>query len=516
MRKSSDKNHSEISNLKPKMILCDDGIERRIIDETTFKHMLKSYQKQIAVGDKEIILDFSCSYFVFELNNYCISTKLEESSLKKAKYIWLGFSYNKYTCEVGVDFTNSIFTENVNLSDLHFCKGVNFMFCQFNKNIEVQNTFFSEPVQFIQIKCKGLAKFNKTTFSHNIGFNKSIFRDLDFSDAIFKGNVYFIYSEFLGSVNFRNTTFEQWLDLEETIFEFPFEFTFSTFQGQLSLANLKFKNNTDCITFESPVIKEHCSMILNFETGNYPKLVFKLLTISESIKWLKIIALKNKEENQVVFDSCVMPKGSVDIISCQMVSITVRNGNWFQGLELEYSTWPSINGHKTLNTLTSEALNLAGQDTKTEVYRYLKKITADLGQTQVSNDFYFQQMLSVNQTIWHHLYRITSSYGLSFRRPLFCFLGFLILFMLIYSVVLGDCKFPCPHFDINYWLALLELSIENSFILSTKISIIDISKILSPHSWGSIFYAVSNILQHLFQTFLFVQMGLAIKNKVKR
>ncbi|XVJ51553.1 MAG: hypothetical protein HEQ32_05535 [Vampirovibrio sp.] len=355
-----------------------------------------------------------------------------------------------------------------------------------------------------------------STLPNHTSLNNCVFfENLDFSDAVFKGNVYFKSSEFLGTVNFYRAIFKQWCDLDETYFELPLKFEYSIFEGLLGLDNMRLKNTADPVSFKSIFIKESFSTILNFEQANYPKLLFKSLISTEAVKRLTIVALKNKEEDQIVFESCVMPKNSIDVTSSQMKSITIKNGNWFQGLDLAYCTWPILNGYRTLNSLTLKALELTDKDTKAEVYSYLKKITSELGQAQVSNDFYFQQMQSTHQTVWHHLYRITSSYGLSFKRPLFCFLGGIILFMLINFFIFEYNKLS-KYTLVNYLIMLIELSLKNSFIIPVNISINTVSSILPSYSLPSIIYAISSLVQHIIQTFLFIQMGLAIKNKIRR
>ncbi|XVJ51555.1 MAG: hypothetical protein HEQ32_05545 [Vampirovibrio sp.] len=146
---------------QPEFIICPDGVRRRIIDKATFELILQNHLEQISEDNEQKPLDFSFSYVIFELNSYNVSMQSKEW-ISKTPLI-LGISPKHHSCKTGFDFTNSIFTENVDLSNTNFTEGISFILCQFNKNLEIKNSI-ADNLHFIGSKFRGSANFNKTTF----------------------------------------------------------------------------------------------------------------------------------------------------------------------------------------------------------------------------------------------------------------------------------------------------------------------------------------------------------------
>jgi len=145
------------------------------------------------------------------------------------------------TCEDMVDFSHTLFSEAVNLSDAAFRREGFFIQTVFNKparferaSFGVHTRFhrarFGETVTFEGAGFNGLAEFLEVMFDKAASFARSKFKmgtgfsgdqfagTLDFSEALFEQDVYFLFTRFTGDATFRGTTFRSQADFSDAEF----------------------------------------------------------------------------------------------------------------------------------------------------------------------------------------------------------------------------------------------------------------------------------------------------------
>lgn len=122
-------------------------------------------------------------------------------------------------CEFDKDFILTI-TDNYDKESKEYFEvtSINFEHSIFNGKVKIQYCDIQEKANFYNTSFKKLADFYRTKFNEVIFERTDFDKVAVFSEAVFKQNVNFKYTKFLGYSVFRDTVIKGKLDLRNTIF----------------------------------------------------------------------------------------------------------------------------------------------------------------------------------------------------------------------------------------------------------------------------------------------------------
>lgn len=393
-------------------------------------------------------------------------------------------------------------------------------------------------------KIKGPFSANGTRFFGRVSFRRTCFR----GSASFNGAIF--YKE----ANFQHIEFHDWVWFYGTKFHKEVFFNYTKPEKALRFTNLCLFEDT-VLYFQDILASKSGAICFEHNIWAKGQIVLKKFmrdNPDEENFWYKGEYRKHDDYRLLFADCCLLSRnvtisgislGQVDLQGESLVEYNLQN--------VRSTLKKSRDKDLTLNTIyedefqdgvQNQLYNKKGRDTfiQNQINRYivLKQYAKDINDVHLESDLHYCQMYWQGKQIANpininKLYYWFSGYGLSWVRPLrtyvYCFLISGIVYFLIYLFGyynLVSCIRLMIHFSQGHICLLSDssesfrlliesfwLSFGASGFLLNPLSLLDRDKyfMLFTSAIVGIFF-----FQKVIQTSLLIQIGLAIRNRVRR
>jgi uncharacterized protein YjbI with pentapeptide repeats len=188
---------------------------------------------------------------------YCIGFNLPDITVMGKKFTKpVYFPYSTFQQQAIFSFAK--FQQQAYFSRATFQQQADFSFAKFQQQVYFSNATFQQQVYFLGATFQQEANFLIATFQ-KADFSGAIFQQADFLSVTFQQEADFLYADFIGEVEFINTTFS---NEDRTNKHIPIRFDYSTFRSRvrfigdsnepLDLSNVSFKGvNLDNVEFHN-------------------------------------------------------------------------------------------------------------------------------------------------------------------------------------------------------------------------------------------------------------------------
>ncbi len=209
------------------VVKIDDGVKRRLgcyypdknSTDTGNQNLKTEIQRQLDIGEKKLYLP----YVYLPKLNLSKDMLQQEYNFDESFYLNLMHSivdntnFSSATFGDNNDFISAIFGDNTDFSSAIFGDNTDFSFAIFGDNTDFSSaTFgdnndfmyatFGDNNDFMYATFRDKTNFIFATFGDNNDFRSATFGDKTyFIGATFEDNTYFSYTNFLGSINFRDS-----------------------------------------------------------------------------------------------------------------------------------------------------------------------------------------------------------------------------------------------------------------------------------------------------------------------
>jgi|GEM_PF-4208636 len=466
-----------------------------------------------------------------------------------------------------VSFNHSKFHENAYFNESKFLsdQGCVFEYSSFQRPTAFNSAYFRAETTFLEVIFFESSNFNKITVDKQINFNATKFR----------GETKFIQAQINHEINFSRISISNLLLFKNLVLNQSAKIKISELlitkkPSKIIITNIEYNFYSDNTETKQKENFEFTNLNL---FSNEPVIVIRNYHQSHKIKLFK-------------FENCFLERGAVLLENCNLIQMhhliqadpILFDGFLFKHCQLPSQECPSllipnlikvktIDGFlerknfweilkkilkkiklilgsslldekkELLRTIKYQRIKLARH--RKEKYAMLKTIALGEGEKQLSSDFFFNQMYWANlekRTFINSFYYLTCGYGLSWFKPLFFYLLFLVLFTsvyssLIYSMLLESSESSLLGFDLfsqpklfqdikdaNILTSALTISILGSSPVPVDFFVGQILKYsgveISVSSYASIF--TFYLPQKLMQIFFLFELGSAIRNNVER
>ena len=143
------------------------------------------------------------------------------------------------------DFSEAIFSYDIDLSNIEFYRPVDFSSAKFNEGLNFRRIQFHGISNFSRAKFHGRSDFSRAEFHGNSDFWWAKFHGRsDFSRAEFHGNSDFGWAEFHGNSDFGWAEFQGSSNFSRAEFQGSSNFSWAKFQGNSNFSQAEFQGNS--------------------------------------------------------------------------------------------------------------------------------------------------------------------------------------------------------------------------------------------------------------------------------
>ncbi|MBS9777372.1 MAG: pentapeptide repeat-containing protein [Gammaproteobacteria bacterium] len=395
-----------------------------------------------------------------------------------------------------IDFSNTVFDENITFSRYYFHFSVSFDFCKFLKESNFIGAKFSNQASFQNVNFYGDALFEETEF----------YADALFTDIEFHGEVYFVNSKFHGSeaVYFSKIKIKKGINFSGSILYSRFFFRKINCEGNAYFYGAHFHNYVE---FESSLFL--CSL-------NFSQAIFENVTAFERNDFTLDLDFTHANfKKSVVFDGCDFSSFPCDFrMTCfnQTPLIDNLNSNLYDFISTDKST---LSDYKLYESCEIK-------------FRLLKQLAEKNNNHQKSLEFYACELycqrratggLSNPKNWASYLYGLLSGYGLSLLRPVIMWLVFMMFGFI--SQALVDDRLSAYSYNVGVERAAFYISPSIPPFIATPLYQKEVRHRLYPNKdkkYQGQLPMTNRFIRFLQTLFTFVSLflfGLALRNRFK-
>lgn len=140
-----------------------------------------------------------------------------------------------------LDFTQTVFRKPIFLVRVIIYNNTTFDESEFYREVHFEKVYFLGSSSFKDVAFRSYAYFVGNRFNRSADFSHDIFKNADFSNTQFIGDVTLRYAIFAGDANFYTTRFFQVGNLQDITFKSGADFRYASFAGDTEFGGDKFE-----------------------------------------------------------------------------------------------------------------------------------------------------------------------------------------------------------------------------------------------------------------------------------
>ncbi|MCP4136639.1 MAG: hypothetical protein GY754_37055 [bacterium] len=384
-----------------------------------------------------IIKDNAIDYFLkdditINENEYAVvldTIELEDIQVEKEincnGWIFSDFFLSNATFQKNINFAGSQFSGEASFYGSQFFGEADFSMSQFSGVASFVQSQFSGETSFILSQFSGKVSFILSQFSGKASFIQSqFFGEADFTESQFSGKVSFYDSDFEQKANFTEIKIDKTIKFDNNKFKGPALFTQATINGLASFSQVEFAEETN----------------------------FDYMTINNKIEFRDITCTANA---WLDFSNNTF-SGKIYLIN--------SNLSKYSFLSSDMSCFEFINAAWADKKILYDEIQSKDIKKIEELYRQLKDKYLSKKNFQLADAFHYNELRTKQKQqtqyipSWEKLYKLTSNYGMSWFRPLFCAAAVFFIFTGITFLYNGIIELDNPlkkAFEYNFYDTLL-------------------------------------------------------------